>query len=206
MVKSVLSALGLLMLTTPALSACTGMHTFGTCADGIVHWYDPNTGEICDPLDCGGGRAPVKTDVPGCAAYKGTLSPETSPSYMPCWTGFSSASSASPTAETTTSNSPSRADPTSSSPTTSTSSDSAESQVNSTTSGASSNSRSSAALTTAPPASTPADASGAGSSSGAAGSSSSSSSTTIPSGAGEIVSGSWVAMVAGVAIGALAVI
>ncbi|KAK4244322.1 hypothetical protein C7999DRAFT_35323 [Corynascus novoguineensis] len=204
MVKLMLSALGLLMLTTPALSACTGMHTFGACADGIVHWYDPDTGEICDPLDCGGGRAPVKTDVPGCAAYEGTLTPETSPSYMPCWTGFSSASSASSTAETTTSNSPSRANPTSSSPATSVSSGSAESQVNPTTGGASSNSGSSAALTTSPPASTPsANANGAGSSSGAAGSSSS---TTIPSSAGRIMSGSWIAMVAGVAIGALAVI
>ncbi|KAK2058285.1 hypothetical protein LY76DRAFT_655329 [Colletotrichum caudatum] len=35
-------------------------------------WYVPGTGEICAALDCGGGRAPPKTDVPGCDAYKGT--------------------------------------------------------------------------------------------------------------------------------------
>ncbi|KAK2036609.1 hypothetical protein LZ31DRAFT_615013 [Colletotrichum somersetense] len=43
-------------------------------------WYVPGTGEICAALDCGGGRAPPKTDVPGCDAYKGT---ETySPSFI----------------------------------------------------------------------------------------------------------------------------
>ncbi|KAK2023153.1 hypothetical protein LX32DRAFT_163060 [Colletotrichum zoysiae] len=43
-------------------------------------WYVPGTGEICAALDCGGGRAPPKTDVPGCDAYKGT---ETySPSFL----------------------------------------------------------------------------------------------------------------------------
>lgn len=35
-------------------------------------WYVPDTGEICAFLDCGGGRAPPKTTVPGCAAYEGT--------------------------------------------------------------------------------------------------------------------------------------
>lgn len=47
-------------------------------------WYVPDTGEICEILDCGGGRAPPKTDVPGCGNYKGT---ETySPRYMPSTT------------------------------------------------------------------------------------------------------------------------
>lgn len=82
-----LSALGLLlmlMLAQPALSACTGPYTYGTCADGIVHWYDGDTGEICDALNnCGGGRAgPQRTDVPGCPAYKGTLTRPTAPSYL----------------------------------------------------------------------------------------------------------------------------
>ncbi|KZL68420.1 siderophore biosynthesis [Colletotrichum incanum] len=44
-------------------------------------WYVPDTGEICAALDCGGGRAPPKTTVPGCDAYEGT---ETySPSFLP---------------------------------------------------------------------------------------------------------------------------
>ncbi|OAQ74060.1 siderophore biosynthesis enzyme [Pochonia chlamydosporia 170] len=43
-------------------------------------WYVPGSGELCDFLDCGGGRAPPKTTVPGCAAYEGT---ETySPSFI----------------------------------------------------------------------------------------------------------------------------
>ncbi|KAF2401609.1 hypothetical protein EJ06DRAFT_351149 [Trichodelitschia bisporula] len=46
-------------------------------------WYVPGTGELCDFLDCGGGRAPPKTTVPGCAAYVGTAT--YSPSYLPGW-------------------------------------------------------------------------------------------------------------------------
>lgn len=49
-------------------------------AGASVAWYVPGTGELCDPLDCGGGRAPPKTTVPGCPLYSGT---ETySPSYL----------------------------------------------------------------------------------------------------------------------------
>ncbi|KJZ74623.1 hypothetical protein HIM_05973 [Hirsutella minnesotensis 3608] len=40
-------------------------------------WYVPGSGEVCQMLDCGGGRAPPKTTVPGCPLYRGT---ET---YMP---------------------------------------------------------------------------------------------------------------------------
>lgn len=43
-------------------------------------WYVPGTGELCDFLDCGGGRAPPKTDVPGCPLYSGTAT--YSPSYL----------------------------------------------------------------------------------------------------------------------------
>ncbi|KAF4785419.1 hypothetical protein HER10_EVM0006188 [Colletotrichum scovillei] len=47
-------------------------------------WYVPGTGEICAALDCGGGRAPPKTTVPGCPSYEGT---ETySPSFLPLQT------------------------------------------------------------------------------------------------------------------------
>lgn len=35
----------------------------------------------CELLDCGGGRAPPKTNVPGCGNYKGTAS--YSPTYLP---------------------------------------------------------------------------------------------------------------------------
>lgn len=35
-------------------------------------WYVPGTGEICTFLDCGGGRAPPKTNQPGCPLYSGT--------------------------------------------------------------------------------------------------------------------------------------
>ncbi|KAK4199284.1 hypothetical protein QBC40DRAFT_84842 [Triangularia verruculosa] len=46
-------------------------------------WYLPDTGEICEILDCGGGRAPPKTNVPGCGNYAGTE--EYKPRF---WTGF----------------------------------------------------------------------------------------------------------------------
>jgi hypothetical protein len=76
----------LLLLTTPIHAVC-GIHTFGHCEDKIIHWYDPLTGEICDPVDCGGGRAPPKTNVPGC----GTI-PLGPASYLSCWTpGFTGA-------------------------------------------------------------------------------------------------------------------
>jgi hypothetical protein len=35
-------------------------------------WYVPESGELCELLDCGGGRAPPKTTVPGCGSYEGT--------------------------------------------------------------------------------------------------------------------------------------
>ncbi|KAL1856300.1 hypothetical protein VTK73DRAFT_8398 [Phialemonium thermophilum] len=44
-------------------------------------WYDPDTGEICSDLDCGGGRSPPKTTVPGCPLYRGTAT--VTPSYLP---------------------------------------------------------------------------------------------------------------------------
>ncbi|CAI7645249.1 unnamed protein product [Penicillium bialowiezense] len=75
------------------------------CADKTVHWYDPTNGEVCDPLDCGGGRAPVKYDVPCCAAYTGTEPCVSTTSTLSCWAPSSvSASStvaASSSAETT---------------------------------------------------------------------------------------------------------
>ncbi|RGP75682.1 siderophore biosynthesis [Fusarium longipes] len=65
------------------LAGCTTYDTVVSNADGMYAtriWYVPDSGEICDILDCGGGRAPPKTTVPGCPAYEGT---ETySPSFI----------------------------------------------------------------------------------------------------------------------------
>ncbi|KAI8950047.1 hypothetical protein F4801DRAFT_579826 [Xylaria longipes] len=60
-------------------------------------WYVPGTGEICEFLDCGGGRAPPKTTVPGCAGYEGTAT--YSPSYLPGF-GVTATSTSSSSAET----------------------------------------------------------------------------------------------------------
>jgi hypothetical protein len=232
MAKSLLTTLALLTLTaTPALSACSGGHTFGACADRIVHWYDPATGEICDPLDCGGGRAPVKTDVPGCAAYKGTLTRPTEASYMPCFTSGvlvtttveelpEPVTTTLKTATTTTttavvvvvvpnSSAGGQADETdsagagasSASEKASPSEDAGENGGDSTTTGAAS---ASTPLTTAPPVSTPPAGAGAGAGSG--GDEAGSSSTTVSEGAGSAVGASWIAAAAGVALGALGVL
>jgi hypothetical protein len=71
-----------LALSTQAktdLSGCTSSNTVAFGGASVL-WYVPGTGEICSPLDCGGGRAPPKTTVPGCAAYSGTAT--YSPSYI----------------------------------------------------------------------------------------------------------------------------
>ncbi|EKJ73699.1 hypothetical protein NXS19_009428 [Fusarium pseudograminearum] len=83
MVKTLFAALPVLMLAEQALGFGCSTHSFTTCEDRIVHWFDPDDGMICDPLDCGGGRAPVKTGVPGCANYSGTETRGTS--YLSCW-------------------------------------------------------------------------------------------------------------------------
>ncbi|KAJ4299668.1 hypothetical protein N0V90_004914 [Kalmusia sp. IMI 367209] len=104
-----LTVLSILLATTQVSAVGCATHTFGTCEDNIVHWYDPDDGQICDPLDCGGGRAPAKTDVPCCANYKGTEACVQTPSYLPCFkdkfapsTSAESAAEATPTADATT--------------------------------------------------------------------------------------------------------
>ncbi|KAI0842363.1 hypothetical protein F5Y06DRAFT_257423 [Hypoxylon sp. FL0890] len=62
------------------LSGCVSSATVKYGGASLI-WYVPGTGEICEFLDCGGGRAPPKTTVPGCAAYSGTAT--YSPSYLP---------------------------------------------------------------------------------------------------------------------------
>ncbi|EHK22489.1 uncharacterized protein TRIVIDRAFT_28611 [Trichoderma virens Gv29-8] len=89
------SLFSLLVGANVVFSACE-THSFTSCQDGIVHWFDPNNGQVCDPLDCGGGRAPIKTDVPGCPAYSGTLS--VAPiSILSCWKPSSAIQSAAST-------------------------------------------------------------------------------------------------------------
>ncbi|KAK1244669.1 hypothetical protein MKX07_003468 [Trichoderma sp. CBMAI-0711] len=64
-------------------------------AYGSRIWYVPGSGELCEFLDCGGGRAPPKTTVPGCPLYSGT---ETySPSYLDLHTKAAAAGSATAT-------------------------------------------------------------------------------------------------------------
>ncbi|KAI8723133.1 hypothetical protein NCS52_00168400 [Fusarium sp. LHS14.1] len=95
------SIVPLLMLAKLAASIGCNTHSFTTCDDGIVHWYDPEDGQICDPLDCGGGRAPPKKN-PGCDGYTGTE--VRTISYLSCWKDFATfaesfTSAAEPTTE-----------------------------------------------------------------------------------------------------------
>ncbi|RSL74392.1 hypothetical protein CEP53_000286 [Fusarium sp. AF-6] len=96
---TVSSAVPLLMLAKLAAGIGCNTHSYTTCDDGIVHWYDPEDGQICDPLDCGGGRAPPKKN-PGCAGYTGTE--VRTISYLSCWKDFATVgftSAAEPTTE-----------------------------------------------------------------------------------------------------------
>jgi hypothetical protein len=77
-----LSAVATLALAKTDYAGCTSSTTVVGGGASVVYW-DPTNGEICQALDCGGGRAPPKTNVPGCGSYEGT---ETySPSYLPGW-------------------------------------------------------------------------------------------------------------------------
>jgi hypothetical protein len=67
------------------LTGCTKTD-ISSPAGASYAWIVPNTGELCEFLDCGGGRAPPKLDVPGCAAYTGTAT--YSPRFM---AGFTAA-------------------------------------------------------------------------------------------------------------------
>ncbi|PTB70511.1 hypothetical protein BBK36DRAFT_1165036 [Trichoderma citrinoviride] len=78
------SLLSLLVGANLVLAACEH-YSYTSCDDGIIHWYDLNDGQICDPKDCGGGRAPPRTDVPGCPLYSGTILSEPI-SYLSCFT------------------------------------------------------------------------------------------------------------------------
>ncbi|KAJ5679751.1 hypothetical protein N7462_007995 [Penicillium macrosclerotiorum] len=75
--------LGLVTLATARtdISGCISSQTTNQWHEASMIWYVPDTGEICDFVDCGGGRAPPKTDQPGCPLYTGTAT--LTSSYLP---------------------------------------------------------------------------------------------------------------------------
>ncbi|KAI0449256.1 hypothetical protein F5B21DRAFT_60699 [Xylaria acuta] len=75
------------------IAGCVSSETVAYGGASLI-WYVPGTGEICEFLDCGGGRAPPKTTVPGCAGYEGTSS--YSPSYLPGFGATATPTSSSP--------------------------------------------------------------------------------------------------------------
>ncbi|KAL0942860.1 siderophore biosynthesis [Colletotrichum truncatum] len=87
-----LAVLASVALAKTDLDGCTSSDSVVTPANGGTPYatrvyFVPDTGEICAALDCGGGRAPPKTTVPGCPSYEGT---ETySPSFLPIKTSAS---------------------------------------------------------------------------------------------------------------------
>lgn len=84
------AAFATVALARTDLEGCTRTDV-SSPAGASYAWYVPGTGEVCEILDCGGGRAPPKTTVPGCAAYSGT---ETySPSYL---AGYQASATAAP--------------------------------------------------------------------------------------------------------------
>lgn len=86
---SILALTPLSALAKTDLSGCTTFtstvtinptaHEYGNVYESLVY-YDPDTLEICTVPDCGGGRAPPKTGVPGCPLYSGTATP--TPSFL----------------------------------------------------------------------------------------------------------------------------
>lgn len=86
---SLLALTPLSALAKTDLSGCTTFtstvtinptaHEYGNVYESLVY-YDPDTLEICTVPDCGGGRAPPKTGVPGCPLYSGTATP--TPSFL----------------------------------------------------------------------------------------------------------------------------
>ncbi|KAK4163731.1 hypothetical protein QBC43DRAFT_319111 [Cladorrhinum sp. PSN259] len=202
------AGLPLLMLAGKALGFGCQFHTFGTCADGIVHWYDPDDGQICDPFDCGGGRAPPRTDVPGCPQYKGTAIRQTAPSYMPCFQtpGLStSTTSVTVPAPSPTTTPPAATD--SPADTTSTSSTLLILSTTLTTDGSiitQTITQTGPAPSTTKPATLP-DGQGAGSGSGSQSTSSTSTSTTATGNGANFMGGSLVA-VAGAVVGVMALV
>lgn len=83
------------------LSGCISSATTNQWHEASMIWYVPGSGEICSFVDCGGGRAPPKTDQPGCPLYSGTGT--LTPSYLP---GYGASSQMAATTTTTLSRTP----------------------------------------------------------------------------------------------------
>lgn len=94
-----IAALAMGVMAKTDLEGCTSSETVAFGGASMVYW-DPTNGEICSFLDCGGGRAPPKTTVPGCAAYEGTAT--YTPDYLPGWGSATATTEASEAEETVT--------------------------------------------------------------------------------------------------------
>ncbi|KAG7127502.1 hypothetical protein HYQ44_000060 [Verticillium longisporum] len=98
------------VLAKTDLAGCTYSDSVVTPAGGFPYatriWFVEDTGEICEFLDCGGGRAPPKTTVPGCGSYEGTDT--YSPRFLaPSTTSVAAASTAEVISEAPTTEAPS---------------------------------------------------------------------------------------------------
>lgn len=92
------ASLATLALAKTDIAGCTSSDVSSPAGASMIY-YVPGTGEICEFLDCGGGRAPPKTTVPGCPQYSGT---ETySPSFLPGYGAMETGSSSNAAAEST---------------------------------------------------------------------------------------------------------
>jgi hypothetical protein len=79
-VSILVSLIGLATARTD-ISGCVSSATRDQYGDASMIWYVPDSGEICSFIDCGGGRAPPKSDTPGCPLYTGTAT--VTASYLP---------------------------------------------------------------------------------------------------------------------------
>ncbi|KAI1306148.1 hypothetical protein F5Y03DRAFT_354838 [Xylaria venustula] len=80
------------------IAGCVSSETVAYGGASLI-WYVPDTGEICAFLDCGGGRGPPATTVPGCPEYSGTAT--YSPSYLPGFGATATSTSSSSPVEAT---------------------------------------------------------------------------------------------------------
>ncbi|CAI7607563.1 unnamed protein product [Penicillium pancosmium] len=80
---TLLFGLASIALARTDLAGCTSSQTTNQWHEASMIWWVPESGEICEFVDCGGGRAPPKTTQPGCPLYSGTAT--LTPNYMPGW-------------------------------------------------------------------------------------------------------------------------
>ncbi|KAI9666116.1 MAG: hypothetical protein M1821_004051 [Bathelium mastoideum] len=90
----ILASLAALAAAKTDIAGCTSSATRDQYGEASMIYWVPGSGEICAFLDCGGGMAPPKYNVPGCAAYTGTAS--YSPSYLP---GYGPGATSTPAAQ-----------------------------------------------------------------------------------------------------------